>query len=458
MEQDLSSLFLSRLEALSSPDTKSYLLTVSGGIDSMVLLHLFYRAGLDCQVAHCNFQLRGQESDRDEELVRSAAGSRDIPIHVKHFDVASYMEEKGCSVQMAARELRYTWFEELASRLQLDAIVTAHNLNDSVETFFLNLSRGTGIRGLTGIPSKQGRILRPLLGVSRKQIQSFAGNEGLEYREDASNSDTKYQRNLVRHELIPALEDLNPDLLATMKGNMERLDQARLLLDAELMEIRKGIFRNKGADLLISQDALKAQQPLALWVHELFSGFGFTPAQCRDLEKQLERSKPGKRFISPTHQLYTDRMDWILSPQQGGEKTWERYYIDQPDRSSQLPFALDMELMDREELGKIPKSASSACLDLDKLDFPLIVRRWQHGDHFCPLGMDQLKKLSDFFVDEKVPVPEKQKIWILASGRKIVWVMGLRIDHRFRITDSTSRVLRLDLQTDILPETREKVL
>ncbi len=431
------------------------LLTVSGGVDSVVMTHLFTRGGYECAIAHCNFRLRGEESDAEEAFVRSLAAGLEIPVFVKEFDVDSEVKEKGISVQMAARELRYSWFHELAEQHGFDVIATAHNLNDSVETFLLNLSRGTGIRGLTGIPARNGKVIRPMLFASRKEIGDYARKNSLGFREDSSNLETKYQRNKIRHDVIPFLEQINPVFIETMAGNMNRLREVSGIFTLAVDQVRDSLFEREGGAIRISIDKLKRLSPLDTWLYELFSPFGFTRLQCEGIG-QILASSPGRRSISPTHQLYKDRERLILV--ESKQQAFERYYLDRPENFSSLPFAMDVEVIERGELERIPADRNTACLDYDLVRFPLTIRHWLHGDFFYPLGMEQIKKLSDFFVDEKVPVPEKERIWILATGRQIVWIMGQRIDHRFRITGQTRRVLLLRFQPDIAPQPSEELL
>lgn len=424
------------------------LLAVSGGVDSVVMTHLFAETDFECAIAHCNFQLRGEDSDADEAFVRSLAELVEMPVYVERFDVDREMEEKGVSLQMAARDLRYEWFAGLAREQGFSAIATAHNLNDSVETFFLNLTRGTGIRGLTGIPNQNENIIRPLLFASRKEIDAYAGLKKLAFREDQSNRETKYQRNKIRHDVIPSLEQINPAFIQTMASNMDRMLQLRDIVERNVDGVRDKIFQKMSGEIRISIDDLMELEPAGTWLYELFAPFAFTRPQCKDIEHFLQ-SDTGKCFLSPTHQLYKNRDQLILV--ESKPDSFERYYLDTPEKQSHLPFSMDVELIKRAELGKIPSDKNTACLDFDELLFPLTIRRWQHGDYFYPLGMDQIKKLSDFFVDEKIPVPMKERTWILASGKKIVWIMGQRIDNRFKITDTTKGVLVLRLQPDIAP-------
>jgi len=317
-----------------------------------------------------------------------------------------------------------------------------------VETFFLNLARGTGVRGLTGIPSRNENIIRPILFASRKEIDAFGQAGSIAYREDSSNRETKYQRNKIRHDVIPTLEQINPAFIDTMASNMERMVELREIVERSVDGLREEIFHRVSGEIRIETARLMKLDPVGTWLFELFAPFDFTRLQCKEIE-QLLQSGSGKRFLSPSHQLFKDRDQLILVESKAD--SFERYYLDTPENTSALPFSMNVEVMDRKNLGKIPSDSNTACLDYDEILFPLTIRRWLPGDYFYPLGMDQMKKLSDFFVDEKVPVPEKERTWILASGKKIVWIMGRRIDHRFRITENTSKVLLLRLQPDVAP-------
>jgi len=429
------------------------LLAVSGGVDSTVMAHLFHEAGFSCAMAHCNFQLRGSDSDADETFVGSLAKKLDMPLHTEKFNVEEWMREKGVSIQMAARELRYTWFDELIKAHSYDYLATAHNQNDSVETFFLNLSRGTGIRGLTGIPARKGYVLRPLLFASRKDILAYSKAQGIDFREDASNLETKYQRNKIRHDVIPVMEQIQPGFTRTMGENMDRMREIQDIFLFAVDQVKKEIFLQGQGHVSIAIEKLKSLTPLHTWMYELFSPFGFTRSQCEGILQMLD-AESGRRSISTTHMLYKDRDKLILHKTE--PKAFDRYYLDGPEKPSSLPFPMDLEVLNRSELTAIPADPKIACLDMDEIQFPLIIRHWQHGDYFFPLGMNQIKKLSDFFVDTKIPVPDKQQTWIMASGKKIVWIMGHRIDHRFRITEKTSRVLKLSFQSNVFSQHAEK--
>jgi tRNA(Ile)-lysidine synthase len=422
------------------------LLAVSGGIDSVVMAHLFSSSEYDCAIAHCNFQLRGEDSKEDESFVRTLARNLKMPFFSKRFDVDERVQSKGISIQMAARELRYEWFEELLTQESFDLVATAHNKNDAVETFFLNLSRGSGIRGLKGISSRRENIIRPLLFLRREEIVAYSRDHGIAFREDRSNLEIKYQRNKIRHDVIPVMEQINPGFVESVTRSMNQMeDMYRIYKDA-IEQKRRELFREHLGRITIDAAELGALQPLNTWLFELFSPYGFSRSQCEGIEHIL-RAGPGRRSISPSHQLYKDRKQLMLIPSPAA--SFDRFYLDGPEKHSALPFGMDMEVMTREELGEIPRDPMTACLDLNEVQFPLTIRRWMHGDYFYPLGMNQMKKLSDYFVDNKVPVPEKERTWIMASGKKIVWIMGQRIDHRFRISPQTRKVLRLRLHADV---------
>ena len=418
------------------------LLAVSGGIDSVVMTDLFYKAGYECIILHCNFGLRGEESEGDEAFVRSLSASYELPVYVKRFNTGEYADENGISIQMAARELRYKWFDELSDESGNDVIATAHNLNDSVETVLLNLSRGTGIKGLTGIPMVNEKYIRPLLFATRKEILDYGRDHHLQYREDSSNASKKYHRNKVRHDLIPLFQEINPSFIRTMSENIRRFNESHTIYRKEVLKKREDVFIDKGTHIEVDIAAVEALQPRGSWLYELFSEFGFSMDQCLNIEKIL-KSDSGKQFISPSHRLFRDREKFLVFKV---EKTsFERYYIDSPESKAALPFSMDIEVMDREDLDHFPESENIACFDLDKINFPLVLRKWQHGDYFFPLGMEQMKKVSDFYIDNKIPLPVKNRIWLLTSGKNIVWIVGLRIDNRFKITEKTTQILKLHL-------------
>lgn len=418
------------------------MLAVSGGIDSVVMTNLFYQSAYKCMMLHCNFGLRNEESDGDEAFVRSIAANYEFPVFVKKFDALEFAEENGISVQMAARELRYSWFDEISKKYAIDRIATAHNMNDSVETVLLNLTRGTGIKGLTGIPAKNGKYIRPLLFASRTEIQEYCKINKLQFREDSSNASKKYKRNKIRHDIIPMMEEINPSYIQTMNENIRRFEESYQIYRKEVHRIREGLFINKGTHTEINLESLKTIKPISSWLYELFSDYGFSMDQCLNIGKILE-SESGKQFVSPTYRLYKDRDKLLLYPIE--ETSFDRYYIDSPESKVALPFSMDLEIINSETSEDIPANQNIAYLDLEKLNFPLIIRKWQFGDYFFPLGMEQMKKVSDFFINNKIPVPVKNNTWLLTSGKNIVWIMGLRIDNRYKITSKTNQILKLHI-------------
>ncbi|MEX0981687.1 MAG: tRNA lysidine(34) synthetase TilS [Bacteroidales bacterium] len=421
-------------------DQQRIMLAVSGGIDSVVMTDLFCTNGYNCSVLHCNFGLRGEESEGDEAYVRSLAARYDLPVYVKKFKSKEYAEENGISIQMAARELRYRWFDDISQELNVKVIATAHNLNDSVETVLLNLCRGTGIKGLTGIPPVNGKYIRPLLFATRKEILGYGRIHHLQYREDSSNASKKYHRNKLRHDIIPVFEGINPSFIRTMGENIGRFSESHAIYSEQVLKKRNEICIKKENHIEVNIRAIKELRPIGSWLYELFSEFEFSTEQCLNIENILD-SESGKQFISPTHRLFRDREKFLICKIE--DTAFERYYIDSPESEAALPFSMDIEVLDRSSLESFPDSENIACLDLEKLNFPLILRRWQHGDYFFPLGMEQMKKVSDFYIDNKIPVPLKKTTWLLTSGKKIVWIVGLRIDNRFKITETTQKILRL---------------
>jgi tRNA(Ile)-lysidine synthase len=418
------------------------MLAVSGGIDSVVMTDLFYRAGYKCSILHCNFNLRGEESDGDEAFVRSLASSYDMPVYVQRFETEDYSREEGISIQMAARKLRYDWFDEISHKHRIDVIATAHNMNDSIETVLINMNRGTGIKGLTGIPVKNANYIRPILNITRKEIVEYLRETNLLFREDSSNASKKYRRNKIRHDVIPVLEEMNPAFVKTMYENMSRIAEGYEILQETVASKRKELFIKNQTHYQIDVSILKCLTPLSTWLYELFSVYNFSKDQCASIELILD-SDSGKQFVSTTHRLYKDRDHLLLIEVE--DESFERYYIDSPGSKVSLPFAMDIDLVEKNDMGELPDSQLIAYLDFEKLSFPLTIRKWLHGDHFYPLGMEKMKKISDFFIDTKIPVPLKKRTWILASGNKIVWIMGQRIDDRYKITDKTRQVFKLHL-------------
>lgn len=416
------------------------LVAVSGGVDSIVLVDLLKRTGMSFGISHCNFQLREEESNADEELVMGLAADCDVAFHVKHFETEAYSKEHKVSIQMAARELRYTWFEELRLEHRYRVIATAHHLNDSVESFFLNLVRGTGIRGLTGIQPKNKSIVRPLLFARKEEIVEYANQKKLRFREDASNSEDKYKRNFIRQNIIPQLEQLNPSFIETMVETISKLNLAKdayqVYVDGLKTELLEGDDSVK-----INIENLKNLAPLPAVLYELISSYGFNKSDTADIYASLD-GEPGKQFLSATHRLIKDREHLLIDPIAGDEG--EAILIEEDTMNISRPIPLTFELRSKDGL-EIPTSRSKACLDHAKLKYPLTLRSWSKGDSMQPLGMSGRKKLSDIFIDQKIPMNEKENIFVLESDGEIAWIVGHKIDDRFKTTEATETVCLIEL-------------
>jgi tRNA(Ile)-lysidine synthase len=419
------------------------LAAVSGGIDSMVMLHLLVQAGYRPEVAHCNFMLRGEESDADEEFVKSYAASLGLACHVNHFDTLENARLKGISTQMAARALRYAWFHELAGQEGFHAIAIAHNSDDRVETFFINLARGTGLKGLTGISPVSGKIVRPLLFAGRQAIESYAIAEDIPYREDSSNQETYYDRNKIRHSAIPVFQEINPVFMKTMQENMGRLKEIYQVFQNTVEKAREKIVHNSdGLVFLPIHDLKENGQPVHVFLFEFIKEYGFTRHQAASIARSLD-AIPGKQWHGPSHYLVKDREYLVISPLQTAGK--EVFYIEEGAKAIEMPIPMKLEAYAKTETFQPGKDKSVAQMDMGQLDFPLIMRKWKQGDYFKPLGMEGFKKVSDFFTDNKFSLVDKEKTWIMTSGEKICWIVGHRLDDRFKITPRTRQVLEIKL-------------
>lgn len=433
--------FTHTLSRLCPPDQRM-LLAVSGGVDSMAMLHLFYTAGYKIGVAHCNFQLRDAESDEDEELVQKTCKQWNIPFHTQRFETNNYAAVNGLSTQIAARELRYAWFREVMQAHAYDKLATAHHLNDNLETTLLNFVRGTGISGMKGIPLTTDNIIRPLLAFTKKELKDYANDNQLSWREDASNATDDYDRNQLRHQVIPKLEELNPALEGTFKRTNQRLQGAAAVFQLGLDQLRKQFMTEEKNRITISTDLLQhiTFPEVVLW--ELLKDFGFNHTQCADAVAAAGQS--GKRFLSAGYQLTTDRKAWIVAPVAGEMSATEIQSNDKKITLGTLELTLE-----KTPGNSISRNPAIAQLDAGKVAFPLTWRKWKEGDTFAPLGMDNQKKLSNFFIDAKVPRTDKDVATVLESNGNIIWVVGYRIDNRYKITDQTKEVLQLTLRSHL---------
>jgi tRNA(Ile)-lysidine synthase len=418
------------------------LLAVSGGIDSMVCLDVLHKLGYPISIAHCNFQLREKESDADEDLVKLVAENNNIPFHSKKFETNKYAEHSGISIQMAARDLRYEWFEELQNLYKYDFVIVAHHLDDSIETCLVNLSRGTGLKGLTGIQAASGKVRRPLLFATREDINHYAEQEGIDYREDSSNSKTNYIRNRIRLKVLTELREINPSLSKTFANTLEILNQEQKVLDILLTELKKDILDESDSDIRLKLLNI-TESPYRDWLlYHLLNDYGFNKQQINSINESIGE-KVGLQFHSPSSILTIDREFAFISKQHSS--SYSKILIQKDQTLLNEPICLEMSSFDFQPID-FDINPNIAFLDSNMLEFPLILDHWQEGDSFYPLGMNRNQKLSDFFVNSKIPRHQKDKIWILRSGGKIAWIIGHRIDHRYRVKKSTKKIFRLELK------------
>jgi len=420
------------------------LLAVSGGVDSMVLTSLFREAGFNFVIAHCNFQLRNKESDADETFVRESAESMSVEFYSKRFETNKYAKENKLSIQVAARDLRYEWFYSLLKEKGFHYLATAHHLNDSLETVLYNLTKGTGIRGLTGIASKTGKIIRPLLFASREQIEDYAGLQNLKWREDKSNTSDVYSRNNIRHNVIDVLKEINPALELTFETTQERLQSVADLLDQALQIFISDSVRRVGSDVFVNKKAAKSLEISVF--DEFLKRYGFNFYQVKTIKKSL--NSEGQLFYSDKHALNVDRKELIISEKSSNENNTEIVKITKGVENIRYnEQELSFQHIDREKVSINPEK-STAQVDEDMLEYPLRLRIWKEGDYFRPLGMKGKKKLSDFMIDSKIPLNLKNRVMVLESDGDIVWVVGHRIDDRYKITSLTKNCLEIRLTTN----------
>jgi tRNA(Ile)-lysidine synthase len=401
---------------------------LSGGADSTVLLSILSRLGYDCLAAHCNFHLRAKESDRDEKFAYEFAASLRIPFFKQEFDTRTIAKERGISIEMAARNLRYDWFEELRKNEDAVAIAVGHHQDDSVETLLLNLIRGTGIKGLTGIKPRNGQLIRPLLCVSKEDILQYAHAEKLPFIDDSSNSLQEFTRNKIRLLVIPLLKTLNPSINEALVQTMYNLNEAAKVYEAEIEKKKKIVFDKESGCIHIP--LLKAFPSPETLLFELLKDFGFGKEVILEIYKAIN-SQPGKTFYSNTHRLVKDRDAFLLTSHED-EKEKGKIYLIQSNETGIIELPFRMEITCTDEFA-IQFQRHIACLDKDKLRFPLLLRKWEPGDRFIPLGMKGFQKLSDFFTNRKINKLQKEKIWVLLSGEDVVWIVNYRIDDRFKI-------------------------
>jgi tRNA(Ile)-lysidine synthase len=419
------------------------LLGVSGGIDSCVMTDLFARSGINFAIAHCNFQLRGEEADADKQYVKKLAEKYKVHFYTTEFETMNYSKEEGISIQMAARDLRYNWFRQIASK-GFSSIAVAHNRDDLAETMLLNLIRGTGLNGLTGIKPKNDLIIRPLLFIGRSEIEEYAIKEKIVYREDSSNKDSKYYRNLIRNEIIPLMKKINPSILETLDQEAEIFTSTYSLYQKEIQHIREAIVLEEGARLVMSIPKIISLRLKAPTIYELIMPYEFTYTDAQNLLRSLP-AESGKTFYSAKYLLLKDRTTIIIKKKDSSDIASE-FIILEGCTQLDFPISLKLDRMIRSDDFIIPASLFIVAVDADKIKFPLKLRKWKKGDYFNPLGMKGRKKLSDFFIDKKMDIIKKNDQWLLISGDDIIWIIGCQIDDRFKINNNTKNILLLTLK------------
>lgn len=428
------------------PQQCKLLLAVSGGIDSVVLTDLVYKTGFDFIIAHCNFQLRAEESERDEAFVKAFAGKYNKEVLVKKFDTEKYAAENHLSIQEAARELRYEWFDEIMNyKLQTTnyKLVTAHHANDNIETLLMHFFRGTGIHGLTAIPAfdKERKIIRPLLFAKREDITAYAKENELAWAEDSSNASDKYTRNFFRLKLMPAIKEIFPNAEDNLLHNIHRFKETEMLYRQAIHEHKKKLVEAKGNEWHVPALKLKKSEPLHTILWEIIKDFGFASAQTDEVKKLLDADN-GSYISSASHRIIKNRNWLIIAPLQ--TETGQNILIEKEDKKILFEKGnIQLEILSSTDY-KLQTTNAVALINADEIKFPLLLRKWKQGDYFYPLGMQKKKKLSRFFIDQKLSKTEKENVWVIESNKKIIWVIGYRIDDRFKITGNTKNILRIN--------------
>ena len=417
---------------------KKLLLAVSGGIDSIILLELFHQLKYKIAVLHCNFSLRGLESDGDEAFVKAFCYAKKIPVFIQNFDTKQFAIDYKLSIQVAARKLRYDWFYEQLNEHNFDFILTAHHLDDNLETFIINLSRGTGLDGLTGIPSQNDKIIRPLLLFSREEIENYANENGIQWREDSSNASDNYLRNKIRHGIVPILKEINPNFLDSFQKTQNHLSDAQTIVtDGEYIIFKEVVIENENGTIYFNLKKLLQLPNYSAYLYQWLKEFEFTAWQ--DIY-DLVYAQSGKKVFSENYILLKDREFLILYADETVNDK-EEYFIEENQLEVKIPLNLSIC-----KVADILETNSNAIfVDKNKLQFPLTIRKWQESDYFYPFGMKGKKKLSKFFKDEKFSMLDKANVWLLCSNNEIVWIINKRFDDRFKVTNTTTNILKITI-------------
>ena len=420
-----------------------FIVAISGGVDSIVLADLCKNADLNFTLAHCNFQLRKEESERDEQFVRSFAAELATPLEVIRFDTKQFAQDNKMSIQEAARTLRYQWFDELQINGGFDYILLAHHADDNIETALMNFFRGTGLKGLTGIPGGSNdhkHLLRPLLNTRKKEILQHAENEGLKWVEDSSNNSVKYTRNYFRHELIPSIQKVFPQVEENLIANIDRFTKINKLYQLMVDELIKKISVKGNNEIRIPIKKLDKYLDTSL-IYDIIKVFGFGEKQVPEVKKLLTAGS-GKFIENENYQVIRHR-NWLIIAKKAQDSIIIGIDKDQPI----IRYAegvLEFKTFKAKSL-QVDTDALTAQLDIKAIEYPLVLRKWKAGDYFYPLGMKKKKKLSRFFIDQKLSKNLKEKTWVIESGKRIIWVVGMRIDDRFKLTPNTKDVLNITL-------------
>ena len=444
MENDLQQRFNQHLRQLGLDFTQHYLIAVSGGLDSAVLCYLCHGAPITFGILHCNFGLRGDESNRDEAFVKSLGNKYGVAVDVAHFETEKHALENKQSIQEAARALRYHWFEQKRLEKGAPFVMLAHHANDNIETLLMHFFRGSGLSGLTGMPAVTqhlAKCLRPLLPFTRKEIETFAVQHQLEWVEDSSNASDKYTRNFFRNTLIPQVQQVYPKAEENLLQNIERLQKTNNLYQQLVQKEKQTFLKKKGAETKIAIAKLMQYSQTSM-LYEVLKDFGFSEKSVPELVK-LSQAESGKFIENEEYRIIRHRAWFIISPKKQKEK--QTFVLEKDDKKLFLPNAtIEMEFISKQNF-HLKKSAHIAQLDARLVKFPLIVRPWMPGDYFYPLGMPKKKKLARFFIDQKLSTTEKENIWIVESGKKIIWIAGYRIDDRFKVETYTTHILQLQM-------------